>query len=204
MVNTYITKKYKFLLQTAKNIVSSKRIKSNNIQEEASDLLAYTCEYMCMNRGRYDVCDDSFIESVMVNHMYRQWNWRNATAKKSYLHQTKMINEGPVDISELYIQIPEYDNKVEMEAENIPELAKDYILDLMNLGYSNENISKILFCKEYYKRLNVSEQSLYELYFIKQLSRAKISEMTKVPQIALQRMLTKIKKEIKNNYDKTI
>ena len=184
----------------ARNIVSSKKKPSKNVKEDASDLLCYTVEHICSRREKYSAMTESQLEGNFVSFMRNQYNWNNCTSNNSFLKQIKMVNEGNPDVNYDCQEFEAFIN-VEISAEEIPDLVKPYILDLINAGYSNEQINKILSCKDSYRSLNVSEQSLYDLYFLQGCSMRDISSIAKIPLSSIARMLDVVKSKLKENYE---
>lgn len=201
MINNYVTKRYKFLIGVANNIVSSKKRRSSNIKEDANDLLSYTIEHICSRRDKYEKMPEHQLESNILSFMKNSWNWYNATAKSSFLRQTRMVNSGNGEVYEYDSADESSTVQMEMQAEDVCENVQDYILDLLNAGYSNEQISKILYVKDFYKKLDVYEQSLYDLYFTQGHSMKYISDIAQISHTSIKRMMMVIKIKLKNNYE---
>jgi RNA polymerase sigma factor (sigma-70 family) len=200
-LNEYIILRYSFLKTMSRNIVSRR---SKNPQEDASDLLSYTVENILVNKDKYQNKEVSELDLIFGAFLKNQWNWINSTSKKSFLNINKINNN--IDDLEKYentlVNIEDQDAvlKIEINAEGLSENNIKIILDLLEFNYSNEQMDKILFCKDYYKKLNVSDQSLFELYFIKKLSIREISALTNVPRSSIKRILDTLKNKIKTAY----
>lgn len=204
MIDQYITRRHKYLLKTALLIVS-KNNRSKNKNEDASDLLSYCVEYFCSNREKTSNKSDQDIENMMCGFMYNQWQWNNSTSRNSFLNQQKMINRNSEPIEDRFFDC--YDkqevNNIELAAEEVPDNIRNYIQDLINSGYSNDSISKILSTKQCYTKLNITEQSLYDLYFIKDHAMRDIAKIANVPLTYVFKILKDIKEKIKLNYETT-
>ncbi len=223
-LDSYFTKHNKKLQKISANIVS--RI-SKNKSDDCNDLLGILYEHIYSNKERFEpMAERGEIEGYCVRYMKNQWYWDStfhktirgkdnfgiienqldSDSKEMYYYQKKKTTE-KLEGSDYIIEtkhiakqtIDFNDELIYIVSEDAPESALDYITDLKIMGYSTDQIERILKIKIAKSKLNMFEQITYELYFDKQMSIRDIAKyMSSKGQRVSQNSVFKLVTEMKN------
>jgi len=152
------------------------------------DLLSFLAIYLEKNWSKFSQIPDDeqrikFIQSWFKNNV----NWKN-----SEFNNSLRVN----NFDEIWIEDTEIESYIEVEAEDFPKAILDIIVDL-HREFGEEGAVRIIAIKTMYKKLEMHEKALFDLYFTKMLSLRQIAKKLNLPMSAVYGMVTDLKNKIK-------
>ena len=182
-IKDYIAANYQALLKSAGGFVG----KSKNRQEDAHDLLHISIEEAMTRLGERDMPENE-CKAYMISFMSRQTKWTETAFKR----QTKVYSNSSDNIGvELTTHPSEF-----LFCESINNEFKDFILDNVR-EFGLEKVKIILQTKLTYRDLPLAEKTLFDLYFVKNMTMRQISEVLGLSLKRTFTMITELKDKIK-------
>ena len=169
-IDKFIEINYDWLVSVAENVLG----KSSKNDTDANDLISNLVIYLYENKDNIllKYLNDVMFKKLCVSYIKKQSSWNKTLFKKQFKFDFAELDE------------LSYEKSIDSSAIELvgaPEKASDYIKDLMNLGFNENQIEKVLKFKIIEKDLNIYDSNLIDMYINKNMSYAEISKKCNIP-----------------------
>lgn len=197
-MDEFIKYNYLDLKWRSSKVVTSKKWPSKNPKSDADELLSFLFLYLYENINRMIDYNEKQVYNFCTMFLNSQWVWKDSEFRCSRrnIHKKKDV----IDYMEDSVVGDSYsyqDHYWENVSEKTPENIKNYVQELCNQGMSNDHIKKVCASLMSRELLEYHEQSLFDLYFIDNLSTREIADRCKIPNTSVHLMLVDLKKKIR-------
>ena len=227
-IDQFIITHYDFLIKTSKNIISTNRLSEEEHIELVSFLvtslydgkvkakcgtelgLLKVCVMFIRNQYKWPLSDynKQYKAALFSKSPFQSYNKSllkyegSEYVNSSFFEHSSIIsidsNKGLVEDYFLIYDENEIFN-MELEAESCSPTAKDYIKSLLNEGYTEDQLKKLLnihIVSEF--ELSIPEKILYNMYFNEDQSTKTIAERLRLPVSSVYTMVKQMKEKIKH------
>jgi DNA-directed RNA polymerase specialized sigma24 family protein len=195
-LDRYFEKRYTYLKSVANNVVRSRKRTSQHPTDDAHDLLHWCIERAYKDAEKYAEKTQSDIDGILTMMIKNQWNW-SSNGLEQFRNIHSIIDKMDMDHIENTMVLEEFENVDELVYENIPTKIKEYILDLKDRGFSNNQIQMILAVNVAKRVLDLGEITMFRLYFVEGMSIRDICKEKNVSQRYVSGTLNAMKNKIK-------
>ena len=224
-IDLYFRDNYKNLKTKCLRIVTSKKWPSKNIKVDSGELLSFLTLFIYENISQMERYSQEEFSNFCTVYLNSQWTWRNSEFRRSLrdIHKGKDVmrdfnndnnnnsekeNYGQSFHSEIFNPILKLNESQEDSWENIsmdaPERIKTYVKELYNQGIRDHALMKVCAALMTREMLEFHEKSLFDLYFIEDMTTRQIAERCKIPTTAVHHLLKDMKNKIRYNVQKMI
>jgi RNA polymerase sigma factor (sigma-70 family) len=182
-ISEYIANNYQWLLGVAGNFVRTSR----NKKEDRHDLLHISIEEAMKRLGDKQM-EENECKAYMISFMSRQTKWTNTDFKiQTWVYSNDLVagtdeSTNPSDL---------------LFCETINNEFKDFIKENIQ-DFGLDKIKVILQTKLSYRQLSLAEKTLFDLYFVKDMTMRQISEILGISLKRTFVMINKLKDKIKS------